>query len=103
MYTHDYVYCSLHYTIDALISSNFDLHLLSILGSTFAYIKQGISVDDVDAVVMFKGFKYWNESLGEYRQFFNGYEERAEVPDLEVGNASNTIFAIKISLLKNIK
>lgn len=47
------------------------------------YWIKGISVDDIDAVVMFKGFRYWNESFGEYRQFFNGYEGRATVPDLD--------------------
>ena len=47
---------------------------------------QGVSVNDDDAVVIFKGFRYWNESLGEYREFFNGYGDIAEVPDLEVIN-----------------
>lgn len=49
----------------------------------FIYWIKGISVDHEDAVVIFKGFKYWNESLGEYREFFNGYAERAVVEDLE--------------------
>nr|ADO85877.1 VCBPB15 [Ciona intestinalis] len=47
------------------------------------YWIKGISVDDPDAEVIFKGFKYWNETLGENRQFFGDYEGRATVADLE--------------------
>ena len=50
----------------------------------FLSILQGVSVEDENAEVIFKGFKYWNESLGEYREFFGGYGDRATVEDLEV-------------------
>ncbi|XP_076817219.1 uncharacterized protein LOC143462809 [Clavelina lepadiformis] len=49
------------------------------------YWIKGTSVDDPNAVVIFKGYRYWNESLGEYRQFYGDYEKRgAAVPDLKV-------------------
>ncbi|XP_004226095.4 uncharacterized protein LOC101243284 [Ciona intestinalis] len=47
------------------------------------YWIKGVSVDDPNAEVIFKGFRYWNETLGEYRQFFGDYYGRASVTDLK--------------------
>uniref|UniRef100_H2YR39 chitinase n=1 Tax=Ciona savignyi TaxID=51511 RepID=H2YR39_CIOSA len=50
------------------------------------YWIKGVSVDDPNAEMVFKGFRYWNESQGEYRQFFDSYQGRAVVADLQQPN-----------------